>query len=103
MKLRCTDKADKDYAVLPVIIRKAFGKQLRFLLTNRSHPSLHAKKYSKALDVWQGTVRKRVSMGRCARTCRNTRNKPSGQALPLKNAHALLLLTTDNRRFTDVF
>jgi mRNA-degrading endonuclease RelE of RelBE toxin-antitoxin system len=50
MKLRCTDKVDKDYAVLPVIIRKAFGKQLRFLLTNRSHPSLHAKKYSKALD-----------------------------------------------------
>jgi hypothetical protein len=46
MKLRFTEKADKDYAGLPVIIRKAFSKQLRFLLANRSHPSLHAKKYS---------------------------------------------------------
>jgi mRNA-degrading endonuclease RelE of RelBE toxin-antitoxin system len=56
MKLRFTEKADRDYAGLPVIIRKAFGKQLRFLLTNRAHPSLHAKKYSEALDVWQGRV-----------------------------------------------
>lgn len=46
MKLRFTEKADKDYARLPVIIRKAFGKQLRFLLANLGHPSLHAKKYS---------------------------------------------------------
>jgi mRNA-degrading endonuclease RelE of RelBE toxin-antitoxin system len=56
MKLRFTEKADRDYAGLPDIIRKAFGKQLRFLLTNRGHPSLHAKKYSEALDVWQDRV-----------------------------------------------
>jgi hypothetical protein len=30
MKLRFTKKADKDYAGLPVIIRKAFGEHLRF-------------------------------------------------------------------------
>jgi hypothetical protein len=41
---------------LPVIIRKALGKQLHFLLLNRNHPSLHAKKYSETLDVWQGRV-----------------------------------------------
>jgi hypothetical protein len=41
---------------LPVMIRKAFGKQLRFLLANLGHPSLHAKKYSESLDVWQGKV-----------------------------------------------
>jgi hypothetical protein len=52
-ELRFTEKADKDYAALPVIIRKALGKQLRFLLANRGPPSLHAKKYSEALDVWQ--------------------------------------------------
>lgn len=46
MKLRFTEKADKDYADLPVNIRKAFGKQLRFLLANLRHPSLHAKKYT---------------------------------------------------------
>jgi mRNA-degrading endonuclease RelE of RelBE toxin-antitoxin system len=32
MKLRFTEKADKDYAALPRTIRKAFEKQLVFLL-----------------------------------------------------------------------
>lgn len=36
----------------------AFGKQLRFLQTNLRHPSLRAKKYSEALDVWQASVTK---------------------------------------------
>ena len=56
MKLRFTEKAQKDYARLPVVIRKAFGKQLRFLLVNLGHPSLRAKKYSETLDLWQGRV-----------------------------------------------
>jgi len=56
VKLRFTEKADKDYARMPPLIRKAFAKQLRFLLENRSHPPLHAKKYSDALDVWQARV-----------------------------------------------
>ena len=58
MKLRFTERADKDYAGLPVAIRKAFAKQLRFLLVNLGHPSLHAKKYSQGMDVWQGRVTK---------------------------------------------
>lgn len=41
---------------MPPLIRKAFAKQLRFLLDNRAHPSLHAKKYSEALDVWQARI-----------------------------------------------
>ncbi len=56
MTLRFTEKADKDYARMPPAIRKAFAKQLRILLANRNHPSLHAKKYSEALGVWQGRV-----------------------------------------------
>lgn len=56
MKLRFTEKADKDYAGLPVTVRKVFGKQLYFLLANLRHPSLHAKKYSEAHDVWQARV-----------------------------------------------
>ncbi len=56
MKLRFTEKAGRDYASLPGNIRKAFGKQLGFLLMNLGHPSLHAKKYSERLDVWQGRV-----------------------------------------------
>jgi len=30
MKLRFTERADKDYADLPLPVRKAFAKQLRF-------------------------------------------------------------------------
>ena len=59
MKLRFTERADKDYAALPGNVRKAFAKQLRFLLANLRHPSLHAKKYDESLDLWQG----RVSLG----------------------------------------
>ena len=56
MKLRFTERADKDYADLPIAVRKAFAKQLGFLLANLRHPSLQAKKYSESLDVWQGRV-----------------------------------------------
>ena len=56
MTLRFTERADKDYAALPVIIRNAFAKQLGFLLSNKWHPSLRTKKYSEALDMWQGRV-----------------------------------------------
>lgn len=56
MKLRFTQKADRHYADLPVPIRKALRKQLGFLLLNLGHPSLHAKKYSESLDIWQGRV-----------------------------------------------
>ena len=56
MKLRFTDRADKDYAVLPPAIRKAFAKQLHFLLNDMRHPSLQTKKYSESLDLWQGRV-----------------------------------------------
>ena len=56
MKLRFTDRADKDYAALPSDIRKAFAKQLRFLLINLRHPSLRAKKYDESLDLWQARI-----------------------------------------------
>ncbi|MGA7459731.1 MAG: type II toxin-antitoxin system RelE/ParE family toxin [Candidatus Korobacteraceae bacterium] len=56
MKLRFTNTADNDYAELPSPVRKAFAKQLRFLLANLRHPSLQAKKYSESLDIWQARV-----------------------------------------------
>jgi len=59
MKLRFADRADKDYAALPSDIRKAFAKQLRFLVANLRHPSLRAKKYHESLAVWQA----RISLG----------------------------------------
>jgi len=54
--LRFTQRADKDYADLPEDVRRAFVKQLRFLIDNLNHPSLHAKKYSEADNIWQGRV-----------------------------------------------
>ena len=80
MKLRFTEKADRDYAGLPVNIRKAFGKQLRFLLANRAHPSLHAKKYSEALDGWQGRVSEGLALlfqNRGRRICHSLHHSPS--------------------------
>ena len=56
MRLRFTEKADKDFAGLPVVVCKALGKQPRFLLGNLKHPSLRAKKHSESLDIWQGRV-----------------------------------------------
>ena len=56
MRLRFTEKADRDYAGLPSDVRKAFAKQLRFLLTNLQHPSLHAKKYDEGADLWQARI-----------------------------------------------
>ncbi|MGA8273859.1 MAG: type II toxin-antitoxin system RelE/ParE family toxin [Candidatus Sulfotelmatobacter sp.] len=56
MKLRLTERADKDYAVLQPAVRKAFAKQLEFLLKQLSHPSLRAKKYDEVNDIWQARV-----------------------------------------------
>jgi mRNA-degrading endonuclease RelE of RelBE toxin-antitoxin system len=56
VNLRFTHRADKGYAELPAPVRKAFAKQLGFLLDNLNHPSLHAKKYDEGQDVWQARV-----------------------------------------------
>jgi mRNA interferase RelE/StbE len=56
MKARFTERADKDYSALDAAVRKAFAKQLDFLLGNLSHPSLRAKKYDEQKDIWQARV-----------------------------------------------
>jgi mRNA interferase RelE/StbE len=43
---------------LPRPVRKAFHKQLAFLERDLHHPSLHAKKYDEARDIWQARVNK---------------------------------------------
>jgi mRNA-degrading endonuclease RelE of RelBE toxin-antitoxin system len=37
-------------------VRKAFFKQIGLLAQNLHHPSLHAKKYDEAEDLWQARV-----------------------------------------------
>jgi len=40
----------------PAEVQRAFRKQLTLLLGNLRHPSLRAKKYDEARDIWQGRV-----------------------------------------------
>ena len=41
---------------VPPPVQRAFNKQLRFLAQNLFHPSLRAKKYGGASDIWQARV-----------------------------------------------
>jgi mRNA-degrading endonuclease RelE of RelBE toxin-antitoxin system len=46
----------KQYQKLPEGRKTKFDKQLAFLLSNLRHPSLRAKKYDGANDIWQVRV-----------------------------------------------
>ncbi len=56
MKLVLSDRAIESLSDAPANVRRAFEKQLRFLLSNLQHPSLHAKKYDESKDLWQARV-----------------------------------------------
>ena len=56
MKVRYAERLLKSYADAPLNIRKAFDKQIRLLLANLQHPSLHAKKYDESHNVWQARI-----------------------------------------------
>jgi mRNA interferase RelE/StbE len=56
MKVVLSDRAAIAIAAAPRPVRKAFYKQLAFLEQNLHHPSLRAKKYDEATDIWQARV-----------------------------------------------
>jgi len=56
MVLRYSKHFLRDYAKAPKAVQEAFEKQSQFLLQDLHHPSLHAKKYDEANDVWQARV-----------------------------------------------
>ena len=56
MRVAYTPQATRSLAKAPAHIRKAFFKQVAFLLGDLHHPSLRAKKYDEARDMWQGHV-----------------------------------------------
>jgi mRNA-degrading endonuclease RelE of RelBE toxin-antitoxin system len=58
MKVVLSERAIESLQDAPVSVRRAFEKQLRFLVNNLLHPSLHAKKYDEAHDLWQARVNK---------------------------------------------
>ena len=56
MKIVFSDRAIESLKDAPKEVQRAFDKQVRFLLTNLLHSSLHAKKYDEAKDIWQARV-----------------------------------------------
>jgi mRNA-degrading endonuclease RelE of RelBE toxin-antitoxin system len=56
MRIDFTDRVLDALEAAPPAVRKAFRKQLRFLAENLHHPSLRAKKYDEARDIWQARV-----------------------------------------------
>jgi len=56
MILRFSKHFLRNYSKAPKAVQEAFDKQSQFLLQDLHHPSLHAKKYDEANDVWQARV-----------------------------------------------
>ena len=56
MQLLYTERFRRSYADAPASIQKRCDKQLAFLVRNLRHPSLRAKKYDEARDIWQARV-----------------------------------------------
>lgn len=56
MNVRLSERAVEALADAPPAVQRAFLKQIRFLVRNLLHPSLHAKKYTVGRDLWQGRV-----------------------------------------------
>lgn len=53
-----SERALRDYAALSKAVQKRVNKQLVLLLRDIRHPSLRAKKYDEAKDVWQARLNK---------------------------------------------
>jgi mRNA-degrading endonuclease RelE of RelBE toxin-antitoxin system len=56
VKLLRTAHFVREYSKAPRKIRQAFDKQSALLLQNLQHPSLRAKKYDEANNLWQARV-----------------------------------------------
>lgn len=56
MNIVLSNRALIAIADAPLAIRKAFHKQLSFLERDLLHPSLRAKKYDEARDLWQARI-----------------------------------------------
>ena len=56
MKIHYTPKFKTRLREFQLDIREKFYKQARYLLKDWRHPSLRAKKYDSAEDIWQARV-----------------------------------------------
>jgi len=56
MNIQTTKKFDKSFAKLPEEAQEVTLKQLKLLLSNPQHPSLHTKIVKGTKDIWEGRV-----------------------------------------------
>ena len=56
MKVIFSDRFTRNFVSAPEQVQRTFGKQLGHLLRNLRHPSLRAKKYEEARNIWQARV-----------------------------------------------
>jgi hypothetical protein len=56
MRALSTHRFRQRFNAAPREVQKAFTKQLAYLLRDLRHPSLRAKKYDEARDIWQARV-----------------------------------------------
>ncbi len=56
MNVLYSPRFQRQYDDAPQNVRKAFDKQVKLRLENLRHPSLQAKKYDEANDIWQARV-----------------------------------------------
>ena len=62
MKAAFSQRFIRQYSALSPQRKAKFDKQLGFLLRNLRHPSLRAKKYDEARDLWQTRVDRRLPL-----------------------------------------
>lgn len=60
MKIAHTENIKRELENFLPVIREAFYKQVHFLRQDIRHPSLRAKKYGGAENVWQARVNRNV-------------------------------------------
>ena len=58
MRLRYHPRLVTQLADAPLAVRGAFDRKVTLLTQNLRHPSLRAKKYDEANDIWQARVTK---------------------------------------------
>ncbi len=56
MKTHFTERAMNDFVALPQKLQTSTKKQLNFLLKDLRYPSLRAKKYDEAQNIWQARI-----------------------------------------------
>ncbi len=56
MRFRHTQRSREQVSSAPRHVQNALDKQLRFLVEDLRHPSLRAKKYDEANDIWQARI-----------------------------------------------